>query len=631
MCGFVGCVDTTGSVDRDLLVRMRDTLIHRGPDDAGLWIDGSVGLAHRRLSIIDLSAAGHQPMVSACGRFALIYNGEIYNFAELREALGEIDWRGASDTEVLLQALALWGVEVTLEKLVGMFAFALYDRDRRTITLVRDRLGIKPLYYGFAQRRLWFASELRALPGRDFTVDADGIALLLRRNHVPAPHTIYREASKLLPGHALTVPIDALPELPAQQPWWRPEEFVGLHANVTEREATEELTSHLREAVRGRLIADVPLGAFLSGGIDSTLVCALMCESSGRDVRTFTIGFSQAGYNEAEHAAAIARHLGTQHQEFYVSEDDVLDTVADLPRLMDEPFADASLLPTYLVSKMARDEVTVALSGDGGDELTLGYGRYGWVQRLARRTLAVPAPLRGVLAAISGSGPVRSTIGRLPTPAFLGRPAPLGAKLSRLSDLLRAESADALFAQTVTHWEHAESAVPGSHRHMTVYDDPAHWSAGLPTPKRWAARDLVAYLPNDCLTKLDRASMGVSLEARVPLLDHRVVQYSLGLSQDVLCAAGESKGILKKILAQYVPRSLTERPKRGFGVPLGAWLSGPLESWVGDLLSTERLERDGYFDAGQISALWSQHRRSQADWSAYLWDVIVFQAWLDER
>jgi asparagine synthase (glutamine-hydrolysing) len=630
MCGFVGCVDTGGTVDAGLLATMRDRLAHRGPDDSGLWTERGVGLGHRRLSIIDLSPAGHQPMHSQCGRYVLVYNGEIYNFEELRRDLPGRAWRGHSDTEVLLEAFAAWGVEQTLARTVGMFALALYDRSARVVTLARDRLGIKPLYYGFARGRLWFGSELRALPPADFTVDPDAVALLLRRNHVPAPHTIYREARKLEPGHWLGIEADGLPQLPASRAWWRPETFAGRHAGVGLEQAHTELEVRLAEAVRLRLIADVPLGAFLSGGIDSTLVCALMREAR-ENVDTYTIGFGDQVYDEAAHARAIATAIGTNHTEFYVGDGDVLATVEKLGTLMDEPFGDSSLLPTHLVSALARSKVTVALWGDGGDEVAIGYTRYETAARLAATTLALPRRLRRFGARLARSRALAASIGRLPSPRWIGRPAPLGARLARAAVLLEADHADELFAQTVTHWHDAEAVVHGSTRKATVYDDAGHWSSRLPAPQRWAARDLVAYLPNDGLTKVDRASMAVGLEVRVPLLDHRVVEYCLGLDLGILCPGGEPKGLLKRILARKVSPRLTGRPKQGFGVPLGAWLAGPLAEWADALLGADRLSREGYFDVSRVRAMWADHRAGRADWSAWLWDVIVFQVWLDGR
>ncbi|MCZ6657419.1 MAG: asparagine synthase (glutamine-hydrolyzing) [Gammaproteobacteria bacterium] len=630
MCGFIGCVDTRGTVDEVRLAELGKRLQHRGPDDAGLWIEGSVGLAHRRLSVIDLSSAGHQPMMSHCGRYRLVYNGEIYNFVELRLQLGEIAWRGNSDTEVLLEALARWGVEVTLSRLVGMFAFALYDQVSHSVTLVRDRLGIKPLYYGFANRRLWFGSELSAFPHDEMRIDRNAVALLLRRNHIPAPYSIYEGVSKLEPGHVLEIDLGRLPELGAPRCYWHPKAFVE-ERQTTFEEAKEGLRMRLATAVKDRMVADVPLGGFLSGGVDSTLVCALMQDQSDRPVQTYTIGFEEPEFDEAAHARRVAAHIGTQHTELTLSERDVLNVVEKLPTLMDEPFADASLLPTYLVSVLARRSVTVALSGDGGDELTLGYPRYQWAERIARRILPIPRPLRRAVASVCSSPLLTGSIGRLPTPAWLGRPAPLAAKLLRFGDLIVVNDADAVFAQTVSHWRDAHAVVLGSQAVITVYDDANHWSHTLPVPKRWAAKDLVAYLPNDCLTKVDRASMAVSLEARVPLLDHRVVEYCLSLPQSVLCHGGQSKGLLKGLLSDYVPRRLTERPKQGFGVPLGKWLAGPLKDWAEALLDGARLRREGYFDATPIGAMWQQHQQGRGDWSAYLWDVLMFQAWLDDR
>ncbi|MDA1075893.1 MAG: asparagine synthase C-terminal domain-containing protein, partial [Proteobacteria bacterium] len=405
----------------------------------------------------------------------------------------------------------------------------------------------------------------------------------------------------------------------------------AAEAHIDAADARAEIHRLAAQAVADRMIADVPLGGFLSGGVDSSLVCALMQKASMARVKTFTIGFEEEAYNEAPHAKEVAQHLGTEHTELMVGEADVLDLVSSLPATLDEPFADSSLLPTYLVSALTRRSVTVSLSGDGGDELFAGYQRYRWTQQMAQRIFSTPRWLRHKTADLAESQDLRRLIGGLPTPSFLGRPAPIGAKMQRLAEVLRVESADELFAQTVTHWSQPHLTVLNSQERSTVYDDPAHWSSTLAPPRSWAARDLVAYLPNDCLTKVDRASMQASLEARVPLLDHRLVEFCLGLSGEVLCPDNRPKGVLKDILTGYLPQAMINRPKRGFAVPLGSWLKGPLKEWAASYLDEVRLRNEGFFDTAVITRMWNQHVNGQGDWSAYLWDVLMFQVWLNER
>jgi asparagine synthase (glutamine-hydrolysing) len=594
-----------------------------------VWVDGNVGLAHQRLSVIDLSVAGHQPLTSANGRFVLAYNGEIYNFQQIKNDLEGVFWKGTSDTEVLAEAISAWGIPRTLERLVGMFAFAVCDREQKTLTLVRDRLGIKPLYYGRAGRDLYFASELSALPSESMSIDRDALALLLKRNHIPAPWTIFKGVRKLLPGSMVTFDTTRIVD-PDPQIYWQPGDYVA-EAEVDYVSARSRVHELMETAVRDRMIADVPLGGFLSGGVDSSLVCALMQKASMAPVKTFTIGFEEQAFNEAPYAAEVAAHLGTDHVELMVGEHDVLGLVESLGEMLDEPFADASLLPTSLVSRLTRQSVTVALSGDGGDELFVGYQRYQWAQQVSNWLFSLPAGLRSALARGASSPGLQQMLGHLPSPGFLGRPAPLGAKLARAADFLGVRDTDELFAQTVTHWAQPENVVLNAQVPATVYDDRDHFSSVLTTPRRWAAKDLVGYLPNDCLTKIDRASMRASLEARVPLLDHRLVEYVLGLPGSVLCPEGVPKGIVKDILGDYVPQSMIDRPKRGFAVPLGTWLKGPLRTWASDHLAETRLRHEGYFDFDVVSRTWQAHLKGEGDWSAYLWDILMFQVWLDAR
>jgi len=637
MCGVIGVVETNGPADAALVSAMRDRLAHRGPDDAGTWCEGNVGLGHRRLSIIDLSAEGHQPMASADGRFVIVYNGEIYNFAELREQLPKRPWRGHSDTEILLEAIAAWGVDATLRRCVGIFGLAVYDRVQGELTLARDQLGVKPLYYGWCGQRFVFASELGAfdaLPSSDRRVSRDSLATFLRMSHVPAPHTINEEIYKLLPGTWLRVatrnPVRGT--LPEPVAYWSAADACALQVAAGDSAALEnELLRLLRQSVSSQLVADVPVGAFLSGGIDSSLVVALMQERSSRPVKTFTIGFERAAYDEAPAARRVAEHLGTDHTELIMGERDLLDTLTVLPALCDEPFGDSSILPTYLVSRLARRDVTVSLSGDGGDELFWGYTRYALCEALWARLQTIPTRVRRVGAVALRSRPMRAVGMRLPSFGMPGRPGRLADKLQRIADVFEYGAQSDVYVDFMSHWKTPDAVVVGGHERKSVYSDPAHWTTQLPMWRRMAVQDLLAYLPNDILTKVDRASMRVALEARVPLLDHRVVEFCLTLPEHATRGAGEPKRLLKRLLARYVPPLLTDRPKQGFGVPMAEWLRGPLKEWATDLLSPARLASDGYLQVRPVLDKLDQHLKSQADWSACLWNVLMFQSWHDTR
>ena len=636
MCGLVGIVESRDAADAGLVSAMRDRLAHRGPDDAGTWCEGNVGLGHRRLSIIDLSPEGHQPMISADGRFVIAYNGEIYNFAQLRELLPNRSWRGHSDTEVLLEAFSAWGIDTTLQRCVGIFAIALYDRERGELTLARDHLGVKPLYYGWCGRRFVFASELGAfdsLPYSDRTVSRDSLAAFLRLSHVPAPYTIYEEFRKLEAGTWLTIDTRSVTRgvLPAPARYWSAADAVTGSTHELDGEAIErEALRLLRQSVASQLVGDVPVGAFLSGGIDSSLVVALMQECSSRPVRTFTIGFERGEYNEAPAARRVAEHLGTDHIDLVMGERDLLDTVTALPLLCDEPFGDSSILPTHLVSRLARRDVTVCLSGDGGDELFWGYRRYALCELLWARIESIPMAARRF-----GSTTLRSalfqTIGsRLPSIGFPGRRGRLSNKFARLADVLQYSAQPDVYLDFMSHWSTPNQVVIGAREHASIYSDPAHWTTELPMWRRMAVQDLLAYLPNDILTKVDRASMRVGLEARVPLLDHRFVEFALALPEQSI-RGGEPKQLMKNLLARYVPPELTNRPKQGFGVPMAEWLRGPLRKWATDLLSPTRIIADGYLEVRPIYERLQQHLKGDADWSASLWNVLMFQSWQDAR
>jgi len=639
MCGICGIVDFGGHhAPGDLAATaaaMSNTLAHRGPDSEGVWADTAAGVAlgHRRLAIVDLTPTGRQPMVSADGRYVITYNGEIYNFPALRAELETLGrrFRGRSDTEALVEACAAWGVESTARRLIGIFAFALWDRFERRLFLVRDHLGVKPLYYGWFNGLLIFGSELKALrahPGWPVEVDRDALAAFLRFNYVPAPYTIYRGVSKLQPGSILTAEFDRAPRV--TQFW---DAYAAARAGLAEPldigpdEATDQLESLLSDAVARQMISDVPLGAFLSGGIDSSSVVALMQAASARPVRTFTIGFTEAGFDEARHAKQVAAHLGTDHTELYLEARQALDLVPRLPDWFDEPFADSSQLPTYLVSAMTRERVTVALSGDGGDELFAGYNRYLWSDSLARATGLLPLALRrGVSGAIRAVGTERWDRLLRGVPSRF-KPAKPGDKLHKLADVLVLAGPDEIYRRLVSHWDEPERLVPGAREPRGIVWDERVAGEFPNFIDRMQLLDTVTYLPDDILTKLDRASMAVGLEARVPLLDHRVVEFAWRLPRRFKRRGRISKWLLRQVLYRHVPPALVERPKMGFGVPLGQWLRGPLRDWAEALVTEQRLTDGAFIDPAPIRQVWEQHQSNKREWGYQLWGVLMFQAW----
>ncbi len=638
MCGIAGIVDPLGhqpdETNRRLAQNMTRRLRHRGPDDHGLWQQDNVTLAHQRLSIVDLSAAGHQPMISADGRWVLSYNGEIYNTEQLRSQLKHSIWRGTSDSEVLLQAIAELGVSAAVEQLVGMFAFAVYDTQQRQLWLCRDRLGIKPLYYGWVGERLVFASELHAFAEcrEHLSINPAAVTTFLRHSFIPAPASIYKEIQKLTPGTLLCIhTARGADQTSAAEVYWSLKDHVGIDPDADLDTTQHQLLALLRDAVKDRLVADVPLGAFLSGGYDSSLICALMQEQADTAVRTFTIGFDDPRYNEAEHASKVAQHLGCLHTELYVSEQDMLDSVAQLPRLCDEPFADASILPTFLVSQLARSAVTVALSGDGGDELFWGYHRYHTAEQLWRRVQNVPLTARKVASHVL-QHPFTQTITRpFPGGDLGGRQGPLNQKLRTAGELLASPDQATLYQGLMSHWRSPHEVCRSAAELETAYNDSSHWSRGFPSLQRMAIQDTLTYLPDAILTKVDRASMLVSLEARVPLLDHRVVEFVSHLPAELRRQPGAPKYLLKRILNQYVPAAITDRPKRGFGVPLDTWLRGPLREWAEQLLDKNTITDQGLLHPQPIQQLWQAHLSGKVNNSARLWSVLMLQAWLQQQ
>lgn len=650
MCGITGFIDASRQTSPEILEntvrRMSDTLRHRGPDDEGAWVDAEAGVAlgHRRLSIVDLSPEGHQPMVSADGRYVIVFNGEIYNFTDLRYDL-ELDadpprWRGYSDTEVMLQAISRWGLDAALRRFNGMFAFALWDRQERVLHLVRDRLGKKPLYYGWMGSTFLFGSELKSLvahPSFRREVDRDVLALYLRHNYIPYPYSIYRGIRKLPPAAALTLSPAKMGEYPDPVPFWSArqaaEKSVQQPFQGTESEAVEQLDALLKDAVEIRMIADVPLGAFLSGGIDSSLTVALMQAQSVRPVRTFTIGFSEADYNEAEDAKRVARHLGTDHTELYITPEEARSVIPRLPEIYDEPFSDSSQIPTFLVSEMARRHVTVAISGDGGDELFGGYNRYFWASGVWSKIGWMPSGVRKAVAAgVLALHPdtVEKGFEKLaPVLPVWARQRHPSDKLHTLARVMSAGAPQDIYRDLVSHWKRPTTLVKGSAEPPTNLSDPGRW-AQVQTFTQWMMYlDTIAYLPNDILAKVDRASMAVSLETRAPLLDYRVMEFAWRLPMSMKIRGTHGKWILRRLLDQYVPREMIERPKMGFGVPIHSWLRGPLREWAESLLDERRLREEGFFDPGPIRRKWAAHLSGKRNWQFLLWDVLMFQAWLE--
>ncbi|MFU0507707.1 asparagine synthase (glutamine-hydrolyzing) [Pseudaminobacter sp. NGMCC 1.201702] len=647
MCGIVGFRDASGSVGsaQEVVRRMAMRILHRGPDDDGVWTDGETGiaLAQRRLAIVDLSPSGHQPMFSACGRYVIVFNGEIYNHASIRAELdqqGRFAWRGHSDTEVLIGAIVHWGLKEALARCVGMFAVALWDRTDRTLILARDRLGEKPLYFGRIGKTFAFASELKAFrahPDWNPQVNRDALTLFMRHNYIPAPYSIYRNIEKLRPGHILF--LESGSDVPRIETYWKASDAAerGMRQPFegSRDEAVDQLDQLLRQSLRDQMVADVPLGAFLSGGVDSSTVVATMQSMSTRPIRTFTIGFHQKDYNEAIHAQEVARHLGTDHTELYVTERDALNVIPHLPSIYCEPFADSSQIPTYLVSKLARQHVTVSLSGDGGDELFSGYTRYG-IADLAWKKLAIaPVSLRQVAAKLAML-PSPTVYDMLANPLMRLMPANrrqqrVGDKIHKAASVLALKSSADVYRRLCSHWTEPEDVIIGGHELPTMLTDYEPLPVLNGNVERMMFTDLVSYLPDDILVKVDRAAMGVSLEARVPFLDHRIVEFAMTLPLSVLRAGNTPKWPLRQLLYRHVPKTMVERPKMGFGVPIDLWLRGELREWAEDLLDDSRLRSEGYFNSRPIRQLWEEHVSGRRNHQYLLWDVLMFQAWNAEQ
>lgn len=644
MCGIAGFINEKpllADLSHQIAKAMGDKILHRGPDSSGVWCcpKKRTFFVHRRLAIIDTSSAGNQPMLSPSGRYTVVFNGEIYNHFQLRKGLEKrgqtYRWQGHSDTETLLACIEEYGIKQAVLKLVGMFAIAVHDGLSDTVTLVRDRVGEKPLYYGWQHGQAFFASELKALsclPDFEKRIDRDALCLYLRHNYIPAPYSIYRDVRKLPPGCVVTLKRGSEPEA-----YWSFDETLSQppihHEGRSDRDWLEMLETALGEAVSSQMVADVPLGAFLSGGIDSSLIVALMQERTAQKVRTFSIGFENKLFNEAPFAKAVAAHLNTDHTELYVTNRQVLDVIPSLPTIYDEPFSDSSQIPTCLLSELTSNEVTVSLSGDAGDELFGGYNRYIWASRFWNRLAHIPLALRRIAATTIMSVPSR-TYDAILTP-FVGKlPAryrymSFGDKVHKAAKVLEKKDAMEIYLQLISHWPDPAKIVLGGHEPNHISSLIQSAPEDLCFTEQMMRLDALSYLPDDILVKVDRAAMAHSLETRIPFLDHRVVEMSQALPLHLKFRDGQGKWCLRQMLNKRVPTQLIDRPKAGFGVPLNEWLRGPLKEWAGDLLSEERLAQSGYFDAKAISTHWQEHSQGKRDWHYYLWDILMFESWKD--
>jgi asparagine synthase (glutamine-hydrolysing) len=653
MCGITGFLGgdcTNITLNESTLLDMADRLLTRGPDSSGIWLDSSakIGLAHRRLAILDLSVAGHQPMNSGSDRYVITYNGEIYNNSEIRHDLTgarlQPKWRGHSDTETLLAAFDAWGIKETIRRVKGMFAIAVWDKECEELSLVRDRIGEKPLYYGWqgsgSKRTFLFGSELKALKKHSsFTnqINRASLALYMRYCYVPTPHSIYEGIKKLEPGTILTVSLNQ--NSCRSEKYWDALDVVVKGAKDPfgghKIEITNNLDTVLKKTVSQQMMADVPLGAFLSGGVDSSAVVALMQTQSSRPIKTFTIGFEEAGFNEAEFAKSVAEHLKTEHTELYVSSEDALNVIPKLPELYCEPFADSSQIPTFLVSSLAREHVTVSLSGDGGDELFCGYNRYVFADKLWKGLNLVPAAGRILIGRTIENLPTGtwnkaiSAIDRMTPRKFNG--ISWGDKLQKGAGVIGSKNLHDLYMRLVSNWQDPSSVVIGAEERQKAFSTDDSLLAELDDITKMMAVDMVSYLPDDILVKVDRAAMGVSLETRVPFLDQDVFEFASKIPLEMKLNKGVGKSVLRDVLYKYVPKDLIERPKMGFGVPVGVWLKGPLKDWAEILLDESLLAQQGFFHVDVVREMWSEHIAGTRNWQSQLWAVLMFQAWFIEN
>jgi len=651
MCGIAGAIEFNKRPDdwRNILTSMAKMLKHRGPDSEGIWFDESVGvgLAHRRLAILDTSEKGHQPMLSHSGRLVIAYNGEIYNFEMLKKSLSNknIKWRGHSDTEVILESFEEWGVERSVEKFIGMFAFALWDRKEQTLHLYRDRLGIKPLYYTKNFNTLLFGSELKSLkthPGFSNEINRDVLDLYFRFNYIPDPFSIYKDVYKLSPGHYIKIKIDEFQNssfTPIPHAYWQAKKQTeNSHNDIftgTEDEAIDELNLLLRDAVEARMISDVPLGAFMSGGLDSTTIVGIMQDLSNRPIKTFTIGFGEENLNEAVQAKKVAEHLNTDHTEMYVTPDIAMSIIPKLSEIYDEPFADFSQIPTFLISELTRNHVTVSLSGDGGDELFHGYKLYHTGIEMWKKIGWMPGWLQSSMAQVIRGINVNTWDKYLyklsPLSTEYGSRGSFGDKILKLSDILPFHTPEQLYLNLLSHWKKRDKLVVDGIAQTTVYEDESQWPIYNDFSLRMMYFDLISYLPSDILTKLDRASMAVGLEARVPILDHRVVEFAWSLPLSVKVKNGIYKWILHQVNHKYIPPKLMDYKKMGFTIPLDRWLRVEIKEWVEEQINETRLKQEGFLNYAPIKQKWEEHLSGTRNWQFQLWSVLMFQAWLENN
>lgn len=643
MCGICGFVGNTNNdvFNQKVLEVMNNTLFYRGPDSSGVWLDRNIGLAHRRLAILDLTSEGHQPMVSACQRYVISFNGEIYNFREIQKELINrgYKFRSNSDTEVMLAAISEWGLYTAVKQFVGMFAFALWDKKENELYLVRDRLGVKPLYYARVNNGFLFASELKALkkhPLFNDEINRNALSLYLRYNYIPAPYSIYKDGKKLLPGHILKLTADGDNITEKLIQYWSIKEQAEFGnnnlLNISDNEAIDSFETLMKETVKIRMIADVPLGAFLSGGIDSSTVVALMQAQSYRPIRTFSIGFYEKDYDEANYAKEVAKYLGTDHTELYIRPKEAMEVIPRLPVIYDEPFSDSSQIPTFLVSQLAKKHVTVSLSGDGGDELFGGYNRYFLGKEIIKKIGFIPQNFRKSISSLINFFNIDqlNLLGKTISP-ILGKyreSKHLGNKLNKLAEILNFQKPEDVYQVLISHWKEPSKVVLNSEEPLVALTDCQKWANLSDFTERMMFLDLISYLPDDILTKVDRASMAVSLESRVPLLDHRLVEFAFRVPLSMKIRDGQGKWLLRQVLYKYIPKDLIERPKMGFSVPIGDWLRSDLREWAEELLDETKLKNEGFFDYQPICKMWQEHLSGQRNWQYYLWDILMFQSWL---